>query len=76
VSFEDVEVPVADFAGAISICRSTCSATAYQVFSEGLWGYADDLLDLAKLRDPRGDADWRVQMTRRWLREYERQWPF
>jgi L-ascorbate metabolism protein UlaG (beta-lactamase superfamily) len=49
---------------------------AYQVFSEGLWGYADDLLDLAKLRDPRGDADWRVQMTRRWLREYERQWPF
>jgi L-ascorbate metabolism protein UlaG (beta-lactamase superfamily) len=49
---------------------------AYQVFSQGMWGWADDLLDLAKVRDPQGDADWRVQMTRRWLREYERQWPF
>lgn len=51
---------------------------AYQVFTHGMWGWADDLLDLAKLRDPKGDADWRVQMTRRWLREYERQaeWPF
>lgn len=49
---------------------------AYQVFVQGMWGWADDLLDLAALRDPKGDADWRVQMTRRWLREYERQWPF
>jgi L-ascorbate metabolism protein UlaG (beta-lactamase superfamily) len=49
---------------------------AYQVFSQGMWGWADDLLDLAKVRDPKGDADWRVQMTRRWLREYQRQWPF
>jgi L-ascorbate metabolism protein UlaG (beta-lactamase superfamily) len=48
---------------------------AYQVFSRGMWGWADDLLDLAKQRDPKGDADWRVQMTRRWLREYERPWP-
>jgi L-ascorbate metabolism protein UlaG (beta-lactamase superfamily) len=49
---------------------------AYQVFVQGMWGWADDLLDLAQLRDPKGDADWRVQMTRRWLRDYERQWPF
>jgi L-ascorbate metabolism protein UlaG (beta-lactamase superfamily) len=49
---------------------------AYQVFTQGLWGYADDLLDLAKLRDPKGDEDQRVQMTRGWLREYERSWPF
>jgi L-ascorbate metabolism protein UlaG (beta-lactamase superfamily) len=49
---------------------------AYQVFAQGMWGWADDLLDLAKIRDPKGDEDWRVQMTRRWLREYERQWPF
>jgi L-ascorbate metabolism protein UlaG (beta-lactamase superfamily) len=49
---------------------------AYQVFTQGMWGWADDLLDLAKLRDPKGDTDWRVQITRRWLREYERQWPF
>jgi L-ascorbate metabolism protein UlaG (beta-lactamase superfamily) len=45
---------------------------AYREFSHGMWGYADDLLDLAKVRDPKGDADWRVQMTRRWLKEYER----
>jgi L-ascorbate metabolism protein UlaG (beta-lactamase superfamily) len=49
---------------------------AYQVFTQGMWGWADDLLDLAKMRDPKGDADGRVQMTRRWLREYERPWPF
>jgi L-ascorbate metabolism protein UlaG (beta-lactamase superfamily) len=49
---------------------------AYKRFTQGMWGWADDLLDLAKVRDPPGDADWRVQMTRRWLREYERQWPF
>jgi L-ascorbate metabolism protein UlaG (beta-lactamase superfamily) len=49
---------------------------AYQVFAQGMWGWADDLLDLAKIRDPKGDSDWRVQMTRRWLREYEHQWPF
>ncbi len=49
---------------------------AYHVYSQGMWGWADDLLDLAKLRDPKGDEDWRVQMTRRSLREYERQWPF
>lgn len=48
---------------------------AYQVLVQGMWGWADDLLDLAKLRDPKGDEDWRVQMTRRWLREYERPWP-
>jgi L-ascorbate metabolism protein UlaG (beta-lactamase superfamily) len=48
---------------------------AYKVFVAGMWGWADDLLDLAKLRDPKGDSDWRVQMTRRWLREYERPWP-
>ena len=49
---------------------------AYQVFTQGMWGWADDLLDLAKIRDPQGDTDWRVQMTRRWLKEYEHQWPF
>jgi L-ascorbate metabolism protein UlaG (beta-lactamase superfamily) len=51
---------------------------AYQVYTQGMWGWADDLLDLAKLRDPKGDEDWRVQMTRRSLKEYERQtvWPF
>jgi hypothetical protein len=49
---------------------------AYRVFVQGMWGWADDLLDLAKLRDPKGDQDWRVQMTRRWLREYEHMWPF
>jgi hypothetical protein len=48
---------------------------AYKVLVQGMWGWADDLLDLAKLRDPKGDEDWRVQMTRRWLREYERPWP-
>jgi hypothetical protein len=48
---------------------------AYEKFSHGMWGWADDLLDLAKLRDPKGDDDWRVQMTRRSLKEYERQWP-
>ena len=26
--------------------------------------------------DPEGDADWRVVMTRRWLREYESPWPW
>jgi cyanate lyase len=41
-----------------------------------MWGWADDLLDLAKQRDPKGDSDWRVQMTRKWLQEYERPWPF
>jgi L-ascorbate metabolism protein UlaG (beta-lactamase superfamily) len=49
---------------------------AYHVFTQGMWGWADDLLDLAKVRDPKGDGDWRVQMTRRWLKEYEHQWPF
>lgn len=49
---------------------------AYKVFSHGMWGWADDLLDLAKIRDPKGDDDWRVQMTRRALKEYEHQFPF
>jgi L-ascorbate metabolism protein UlaG (beta-lactamase superfamily) len=49
---------------------------AYKVFTQGMWGWADDLLDLAKQRDPKGDSDWRVQMTRKWLQEYERPWPF
>ena len=49
---------------------------AYLRFTQGMWGWADDLLDTAKMRDPKGDTDWRVQMTRRWLREYERPWPF
>jgi L-ascorbate metabolism protein UlaG (beta-lactamase superfamily) len=49
---------------------------AYKKFTEGMWGWADDLLDQAKMRDPKGDEDWRVQMTRRWLAEAERQWPF
>lgn len=49
---------------------------AYQVFSQSMWGWADDLLDRAKTRNPKGDADWRVQMTRRWTRENQRQWPF
>lgn len=48
---------------------------AYQAFAHGMWGWADDLLDLAAIRDPKGDADSRVQMTRRFLREYERPWP-
>ncbi|HEY3819089.1 MAG TPA: MBL fold metallo-hydrolase [Polyangiaceae bacterium] len=51
-------------------------ARAYVAFTHGQWGYADDLLDAAKQRDPEGDADWRVQWTRQWLREYERPWPW
>jgi L-ascorbate metabolism protein UlaG (beta-lactamase superfamily) len=51
-------------------------ARAYAAFTHGQWGYADDLLDAAKQRDPAGDSDWRVQWTRQWLREYERPWPW
>jgi L-ascorbate metabolism protein UlaG (beta-lactamase superfamily) len=51
-------------------------ARAYAAFVHGMWGAADDLLDEAKRLDPDGDADWRVQWTRGWLREYERPWPW
>jgi len=51
-------------------------ARAYVAFTRGQWGYADDLLDEAKRVDPAGDADWRVQWTRQWLREDERPWPW
>lgn len=49
---------------------------AYDGLVHGMWGLADDRLDEAKRIDPEGDADWRVVMTRRWLREYENPWPW
>jgi L-ascorbate metabolism protein UlaG (beta-lactamase superfamily) len=49
---------------------------AYDGLVHGMWGLADDRLDEAKALDPEGDADPRVVMTRRWLKEYERLWPF
>lgn len=49
---------------------------AYDGMVHGMWGLADDRLDEAKALDPEGDADWRVVMTRKWLKEYERVWPF
>jgi L-ascorbate metabolism protein UlaG (beta-lactamase superfamily) len=51
-------------------------ARAYEAFTHGQWGYADDLLDEARRVDPAGDADWRVQWTRQWLLEDERPWPW
>jgi L-ascorbate metabolism protein UlaG (beta-lactamase superfamily) len=51
-------------------------ASAYDAFVHGMWGAADDKLDEARQLDPAGDADWRVQWTRRWLRECERMWPW
>jgi L-ascorbate metabolism protein UlaG (beta-lactamase superfamily) len=51
-------------------------ARAYVAFTRGQWGYADDLLDEARRLDPAGDADWRVQWTRQWLKEDERPWPW
>ncbi len=55
---------------------SGCRARAYIAFTRGQWGTADDLLDEAKRFDPEGDADWRVQRTRWWLKECERPWPW
>ncbi|HEY8091542.1 MAG TPA: MBL fold metallo-hydrolase [Polyangiaceae bacterium] len=49
---------------------------AYDGMVHGMWGLADDRLDEAKALDPEGDAEWRVVMTRQWLKEYERVWPF
>jgi L-ascorbate metabolism protein UlaG (beta-lactamase superfamily) len=49
---------------------------AYDGMLHGLWGLADDRLDEAKQIDPEGDSDWRVVMTRKWLREYENPWPW
>ncbi|MGH7295292.1 MAG: MBL fold metallo-hydrolase [Polyangiaceae bacterium] len=49
---------------------------AYDGMVHGMWGLADDRLDEAKALDPEGDSDFRVVMTRRWLKEYERVWPF
>lgn len=51
-------------------------ARAYAALNHGMWGAADDLLDYAALLDPAGEADWRVQWTRQWLREYESPWPW
>jgi L-ascorbate metabolism protein UlaG (beta-lactamase superfamily) len=49
---------------------------AYDGLAHGMWGLADDRLDEAKQIDPEGDSDWRVVMTRGWLREYENPWPW
>jgi L-ascorbate metabolism protein UlaG (beta-lactamase superfamily) len=49
---------------------------AYIALVHGQWGTVDDLLDEAKQLDPGGEADWRVQLTRQWLREYENPWPW
>jgi L-ascorbate metabolism protein UlaG (beta-lactamase superfamily) len=49
---------------------------AYWALTRGMWGLADDELDKAKQLDPAGDEDWRVQMTRKRLREYENPWPW
>jgi L-ascorbate metabolism protein UlaG (beta-lactamase superfamily) len=49
---------------------------AYVAFTHGQWGYADDLLDAAKQRDPSSESDWRVRWTRQWLHEYELPWPW
>jgi L-ascorbate metabolism protein UlaG (beta-lactamase superfamily) len=49
---------------------------AYDGLAHGMWGLADDRLDEARKIDPAGDLDWRVVMTRRWLAEYERPWPW
>ncbi len=49
---------------------------AYWAFVHGMWGLAHDRLDNAKRLDPAGDADWRVQWTREWLRDYENPWPW
>jgi hypothetical protein len=51
-------------------------ARAYAAFTHGQWGYADDLLDEGKRVDPEGDPDWRVQQTRKWLKEAEKPWPW
>jgi L-ascorbate metabolism protein UlaG (beta-lactamase superfamily) len=48
----------------------------YDGFAHGMWGLAEDRLDEAKGIDPEGDADWRVVLTRRWLREYQNPWPW
>jgi L-ascorbate metabolism protein UlaG (beta-lactamase superfamily) len=49
---------------------------AYDGFAQGMWGLADDRLEEAKQIDPEGEADFRVVLTRRWLREYENPWPW
>lgn len=49
---------------------------AYDGMVHGMWGLADDRLDEARDIDPEGESDWRVVMTRRWLREYESPWPW
>ena len=49
---------------------------AYEGLVHGMWGLADDRLNEAKALDPEGDADPRVVMTRKWLKEYEKFWPF
>jgi L-ascorbate metabolism protein UlaG (beta-lactamase superfamily) len=49
---------------------------AYWALTQGMWGLADDELDKAKQLDPAGEQDWRVQLTRKSLREYENPWPW
>ena len=51
-------------------------ARAYDAYQHGMWGLADDLLDEAQRLDPQGESDWRVRMTREWLREAEKPWPW
>lgn len=49
---------------------------AYDAYAHGMWGLADDLLDEAQRLDPAGESDWRVKMTRQWLKEDENPWPW
>ncbi len=49
---------------------------AYDAYAHGMWGLADDLLDEAQRLDPEGESDWRVKMTRQWLKQDENPWPW
>jgi L-ascorbate metabolism protein UlaG (beta-lactamase superfamily) len=69
---EGIEVRQRDFYPRGELYR----ARAYAAFTHGQWGYADDLLDEGKRVDPEGDTDWRVQQTRKWLKECEKPWPW
>jgi L-ascorbate metabolism protein UlaG (beta-lactamase superfamily) len=49
---------------------------AYDAYAHGMWGLADDRLNEAQRLDPEGESDWRVKMTRQWLRQDENPWPW
>ncbi|HEY6460967.1 MAG TPA: MBL fold metallo-hydrolase [Polyangiaceae bacterium] len=49
---------------------------AYDGLAHGMWGLVEDRLDDAKRIDPGGESDWRVVLTRRWLKEYQNPWPW